>query len=233
MGFFHHIGTFLLLAATVLLIVTCISAPVVHDIGLLKIQLGTGSARDNTHVSFGTFGACVNYANAPDDCTKSRVGYSPADVLDMAGANSQFSTTARDTTRALTRAMVLHPIACGLNFIAFLLSLGAGVLGSLLASVVALLAFIVTVAIMIIDFVLFSIVKSNVNDNTDFYASFGAAAWTTLAAAICSLLATVVVFLTCCSGRRKRRHQSAAAVKTEYVETPRRRRGWFPSRSRY
>jgi hypothetical protein len=65
MGFFHHIGTFLLLAATILLIVTCISAPVVHDIGLLKIQLGTGRARDYTHVSFGTFGACVNYVDAP------------------------------------------------------------------------------------------------------------------------------------------------------------------------
>lgn len=65
MGFFHHIGTFLLLAATVLLIVTCISAPVVHDIGLLKIQLGTGRARDYTQVAFGTFGACVNNVNAP------------------------------------------------------------------------------------------------------------------------------------------------------------------------
>ena len=140
------------------------------------------------------------------------------------------SDTARDTTAALTKAMVLHPIACGLNFIAFLLSLGAGVFGSLLASMVALLAFIVTVAIMIIDFVLFSIVRSNINDNTDYNAYYGAAAWTMLAAAICSLLATVIVFLTCCSGRRKKRNHTAAATKTEYVETPRRRRGWFPSR---
>ena len=151
----------------------------------------------------------------------------------MAGANTDFSDTATDTTRALTKAMILHPIACGMNFIAFLLALGAGVVGSLLASVVALLAFIVTVAIMIIDFVLFSIVKSNINDNTDYDADFGAAAWTTLAAAICSLIATVVVFLTCCAGRRKRRDRSAVAAKTEYVEAPRRRRGWFPSRRRY
>lgn len=64
MGFFHHVGTFLLLAATVLLIVTCISAPVVHDIGLLKIQLGSGRGRDFTEVAFGTFGACVNRVNA-------------------------------------------------------------------------------------------------------------------------------------------------------------------------
>jgi len=233
MGFFHHIGTFLLLAATVLLIVTSISAPVVHSISLLKIELGTGRARDYTHVAFGTFGGCVNRANAYDDCTKARVGYSPADILDLAGASYIFSDTARDTTRALTGAMILHPIAAGINFIAFLLALGAGVIGSLLASVVALLAFIVTAVILIIDFVLFSIVRSNINDNTDYNASYGAAAWTTLVAAICSLIAAIIVFLTCCSGRRKRRQQSAAAAKTEYIETPRRRRGWFPSRTRY
>lgn len=34
------------------------------------------------------------------------------------------------TSESLTRATVLHPIACGLAFIAFLTSLGAGMLGS-------------------------------------------------------------------------------------------------------
>lgn len=231
MGFFHHIGTFLLLAATVLLIVTCISAPVVHDIGLLKIQLGSGRGRDFTEVALGTFGACVNYPNADDECTKARIGYSPAAVLSLAGANVGFSQTAADTTRALTKAMILHPISCGLNFIAFLLALGSGVVGSLLASMVALLAFIVTVAIMIIDFVLFSIVRSNINDNTDYNAYFGAAAWTTLASAICSLLGTIIVFLTCCSGRRRRRNNAAmTSTKAEYVEPPRARRRWNPFR---
>ncbi|KAK0613465.1 SUR7/PalI family-domain-containing protein [Immersiella caudata] len=227
-GFFHHIGTFLLLAATVLLIVTCISAPVVHDIGLLKVDLDDSRVNHRT-VAFGTFGYCINDPNQPDDCSPSRVGYSPAAVMNIVDG-TEFSDYSEDTTRALTRAMVLHPIACGLNFIAFLLALGAGVVGSLLASLVALLAFLVTAVALIIDFVMFSIIRNNVNDNiSNAHAYFGEAAWTTLVAAICSLVATVVVFLTCCSARlHKRRNRGAVpAHKAEYVEPPRRRRRFF------
>ena len=129
--------------------------------------------------------------------------------------------------------MILHPIACGLNFIAFLLALGAGFVGSLVASLVALLAFLTTAVVLIIDFVLFSVVKSNVNDNdSGARAEFGAAAWTTLVSAICSLVGTVVVFLTCCSGRlHKRRNRGVVpAHKTEYVEAPRRRRRFWSRR---
>jgi hypothetical protein len=56
-GFFHHIGTFLLFAATVLLIITCITAPVVNDLSILKVELG---GNDRSTVSFGTFGYCQN-----------------------------------------------------------------------------------------------------------------------------------------------------------------------------
>jgi len=227
-GFIHHLGTFLLLAATVLLIVTCISAPVVHDIAILKVDLGGRGSSDHTNVAFGTFGHCINYVNADDDCSNSQVGYSPAAVMTRIDG-TDFSDYATETTRALTKAMILHPIACGLNFIAFLLALGAGVVGSLLASLVALLAFLTTVIIMIIDFVLFSIVRSNVNDNnTNANAHYGAAAWTILASAICSLFGTIIVFLSCCSGRlHQRRNRGVMPAKAEYVEPPRRRRRWF------
>lgn len=68
-GFFHHIGTFLLLVATVLLIITDVSAPVVHDIGILKINLGNGD--NGNQVSFGTFGFCIindGYGASPRGC---------------------------------------------------------------------------------------------------------------------------------------------------------------------
>lgn len=58
-GFFHHIGSFFLLAATVLLIVTSISAPVVNDLGLLKVTLSNATSDHWSQVSFGTFGYCV------------------------------------------------------------------------------------------------------------------------------------------------------------------------------
>lgn len=234
LGFLHHIGTFLLFSAAVLLIITCISAPVVHDISLLRVDfLQRTVSGVRSHVAFGTFGWCVNSDNDPDDCSASQVGYSPAGVL-ASEYGVDFSDYAIDTTRALTKAMVMHPIACGLNFIAFMLSLGAGMVGSLLASLVALLAFIITAVAVIIDFVLFSVVKSNVQENSEFAnAYYGNAAWTILASAICSLLGTIIVFLTCCSGRlHKRRNRDVAVAKTEYVSPPRRRRHFWQRRSR-
>lgn len=231
-GLFHHIGTFLLFAATILLIVTCISAPVIHDLAILKVELGNQPSTSHGTVTFGTFGYCINGNDGnSDSCSPSQVGYSPAAVMQQVD-NTQFSDYAASTTHALTKAMILHPISCVLNFIAFLLALGAGMIGSFLASVVALLAFLVTVIIMIIDFALFSIVRSNVNDDgTGANAYYGAAAWTTLVSAICSLIGTIIVFFTCCSARMHRNRGTNRASKVEagdYGAAPvRRRRRWF------
>lgn len=111
------------------------------------------------------------------------------------GGATEFSDYADATARSLTQSMILHPIACGLNFVAFMLALGAGTVGSLLASLVALVAFLTTAVATVIDFVLFSIVRSNVLDNgTGADAYYDAAAWTILVSAVCSLVGAVVVF---------------------------------------
>ncbi len=115
-----------------------------------------------------------------------------------------FSNAARDSANALSKVMILHPVATAICFISFLLNLGAGVVGSFLASVVALIAFVVTAIVCITDFVLFSIIKVDVNDpNTgnggDAFYSTGI--WTLLAAAILTLIAAIVTFITCCSTR--------------------------------
>ena len=52
-------GTFLLFEATVLLIITDISAPVAHNIAILKVNLGNATASHHTAVTFGTFAHCV------------------------------------------------------------------------------------------------------------------------------------------------------------------------------
>jgi hypothetical protein len=137
-----------------------------------------------------------------------------------------FSDAARTTTKGLTRVMVLHPVATGLLFLAFLMALGANVLGSFLASLVSALAFIVTLVALICDFVLFGIIKSNVNDeNSETYAYFSVGIWTMLASAICSFLATIIVFFTCCTGRVKR-HRESRKVEG-HTSPPRTRRRWF------
>jgi hypothetical protein len=58
-GIFHHVGTFLLFVAAILLLVTTISAPVIGDIAILKVMLTNKTDIRNSSVTFGTFGHCV------------------------------------------------------------------------------------------------------------------------------------------------------------------------------
>ncbi|KAI0885930.1 pali-domain-containing protein [Annulohypoxylon maeteangense] len=234
-GFFHHIGTFLLFAATVLLIITDISAPVVNSISLLKIDLnGASSSSFNNNnrspsITFGTFGYCVRdtLASGQDFCSQSEVGYDPVSVVEENVNGLSFSDAASDSAKALTRVMILHPIATGLTFIAFLLVLGAGVVGGLLASLVSLLAFLVTLVALVCDFVAFAIIRNKINDadsGNAATATWGPAIWTLLVSAICSFLAVFVVFFTCCSSRMHGRRERRVKDVPEGYGTPARRR---------
>lgn len=68
-----------------------------------------------------------------------------------------FSRAAADSVNGLTDVMILHPIACAIAFLAFVLSLGAGVIGSILGALVAFVAWVLTVVVMAIDFSLFGV----------------------------------------------------------------------------
>ncbi|RYO88021.1 hypothetical protein DL764_008780 [Monosporascus ibericus] len=235
-GFIHHIGSFLLLVATVLLIVTSISAPAVKNISMLRVDIDRGTANGNNPVvTFGTFGWCTqDLIQSSDDCSGAHVGYDPSRVLaENAGLgavdNSEFRFAA---VRRLTNVMVLHPVAAGLAFISFLLALGAGVVGSLLSALAALLTFVVIIVVLACDFAAFAIVRHAINDDDDGVpgarASWGTAAWTLVAAAVVAFFGMLVVFFTCCSARlhRRRENRARAAPKTDYG-APERRRRWF------
>jgi len=240
-GIFHHVGTFLLLVATALLLVTTITSPVINDMGILKVNLKNRTADHSSAVSFGTFGYCtLNTAQHNDDddwCTGAIVGYNPLAVLQRAEGERFFNTAEQNTSKALTRVMVLHPVACVLAFIAFLLALGSGFIGAIFTASVSTLAFIVTVVVTACDFVLFGIVRNKVNGNRDgdSTAEWTVGIWTLLAALIILFLATCLVLLTCCSKRmhekRARRHTGKEAGYT-HTTTTRRRRFW-QRRSRY
>jgi multisubunit Na+/H+ antiporter MnhC subunit len=137
-----------------------------------------------------------------------------------------FSTASGDTADALTKVMILHPIACGLAFIAFLLALGSGFFGSLLASMVSAVAFIVTLIVMATDFTWAGIIKNHVNsDGTGSHAYYSVGMWTILAAMIVLFFATFIVLFSCCSSRRSNR---TSKVNGAYANgtTTRRRRFW-------
>lgn len=196
-----HCGSFLLFAAFALLLVATISAPVVNRISFLDV---TGAG---TRSTFGTFGYCTNINASPSGCTSAKLGYN----LTSAARTILDHTWTNTTVEALTKALILHPLACGLAFLSLLVSLCSDRLGFLFASFLALLAFLTSLAVTIIDFVLFGIIRREVNDNdnaTGRTAQYGNAAWMVLAATVVLFFSVFFVLFSCCTARRNRRTSS-------------------------
>lgn len=102
--------------------------------------------------------------------------------------------------------MVLHPVACGLAFLAFLAACLSNVIGALVASALAFLAWLVALVVTVVDFVMWGIVKNQVKDNegsTGASASFDTAMWLVLAAMVALFFGMILVLFACCSSRRK------------------------------
>ena len=120
--------------------------------------------------------------------------------------HTSFSTIAGGTSDGLTRIMVLHPVACGLAFVAFLVSLGAGVVGSLVGAFVAFIAWILTLVSLAADFSLFGIIRHHVNrDKSGSHAYFGRGIWLLLVAFVTLFFGMLIVFGTCCSAHREKK----------------------------
>ncbi|KAM0494213.1 hypothetical protein ACHAP8_008809 [Fusarium lateritium] len=202
--FIHYIGAFFLLAATVMLVVVSITAPVVDHIALLKVRYGGDG------VNYGTFGYCQ--MRSAGSCSKARIGYDPTDAFN----GLDLSEIGSGTAKALTYVMVLHPIGAGLCFISFLLALGAGIFGSLMSTLISIAAFLVTIIALACDFAGLSIIRRRINRDTSATASWSVGIWLVLAAAILCLIGTIAVFITCCSGRRRksREQKKMAAYST-------------------
>ncbi|KAI9660852.1 MAG: hypothetical protein M1829_006417 [Trizodia sp. TS-e1964] len=206
---FHYIGVFFLFAAAVLLLVASISAPVFSNLAILKVRLASGSAAS---INYGAFGYCaIGVPSVGDNCSPRSIGYSATGIIEAAD-NTQFSTSSGDAANRLTNALVLHPVACALAFLAFLLALGASCLGSLVAALIAFVAWLVTLCIMVVDFALFGIIKNHVNsDASNSYAEYSVIMWLVLVAMVLLFLSMFIVFFTCCSARRQRRSSRGKA----------------------
>ena len=69
---------------------------------------------------------------------------------------TSFTIAGTDTANSLTNVFVLHPVACAIAFFAGLFALG-GIFGSLLGSMVAIVAWLITVVVMAVDFAVFGV----------------------------------------------------------------------------
>lgn len=145
------------------------------------------------------------HTNIPsdDNCSGTNIGYNIASVLEDNISNIDFSSTTRDAAQTLTYVFVLHPVATGLAFLAALFSLLDGVVGGLITTAVAAVAFLATAIVVICEFVCFSLLRREVDDVDDASGDYEAGILCALIAAIWCLVATVIAFLTCCAGRSK------------------------------
>jgi len=160
-------GLFLTFAATVLLVIVCVSSPTWEKISFLNV--GTGA----NQIHYGVFGHTG---------TKVGIGY------DFVGTNSsRINTTIINN---LTKVLILHPIAAGLAGLAFLFGVcGAAYhrVGTILMTLLSGLAALITLVIFIIDMVLFGIVRHKYRDE-NIPAQYGNANWLTLGALVALLL---------------------------------------------
>jgi uncharacterized membrane protein len=123
----------------------------------------------------------------------------------------------------LTRAMILHPIACGVAFVAWLLSIGGAVVGSLFGVLAAFVAWVLCLIVMATDFSLFGILRHHVNhDRSRSRAEFRSAMWCLCVAFILLFFAMIIVTFTCFSARREKK--KAVAGQKEAIAVPRKKR---------
>jgi SUR7/PalI family len=124
-------------------------------------------------------------------------------------ARSRIDDLANVIDGALTFALVLHPILCGLAFLAMICATaaafrqhrGLGVCALLLAGFTALLA---TIS-FIIDLCLVATTKSRVEHISDnLHVGWGAITWMTLTAAICLWIGSVTLCLTFLRSKRSK-----------------------------
>ena len=148
-----------------------------------------------------------------DYCPPRVHGYSPTSIM-RALDGSSFHASHPKTTDSLTHAQILHPITAAIAFLAFLVSAGAGIVGSLFGAAIAAVAFVLTLVVMATDFALWGAIRSDVNgDLSGSVARYGEAIWLVLAAVVLLFVGGGVVLVTCCSARRERRRER----KTEFV----------------
>ncbi|KAL1404820.1 hypothetical protein Q8F55_008430 [Vanrija albida] len=189
------IGSFFLFAATILLLVASLSPPTVAKLGFLNYHSA------GTVVRLGIFGACRTGEGISNQCTARSVGYN----LNYVIGNFDFSNGMSNATRAF----VLHPVACGVSFIGFLIAFFSDRFGLIFSSLITFVAFVLSLICMAVDFAVFAYVRRHINNNVQGgSANWAASIWLVLAATILLFLAQFIVLFECCCGGGKKKKQA-------------------------
>ncbi|KAG8957970.1 hypothetical protein FRC03_009577 [Tulasnella sp. 419] len=174
-------GLFFCIAATVLLIIATVSAPVWDAVSFLDANI------NGREVHFGVFGYTgsgtkLGYSLAPQDIG---IGYDDSRVNNVILKN-------------LTYVLILHPIAAGFAFIAVVFGICGAAnhrSGTIIMAIASAMATVLTLVVWVIDMVLWGITRNRIRNAGD-SAQYGNANWMVLGA----LIALVVGFCTSICG---------------------------------
>ena len=171
--------------SAILLFVVSISAPIIHDIGFLKVKLSNHTTAHHSSVTFGSFGHCVldvphiaspssssaavssatplqkrkvsRVRNSGEDkCSHRKVGYSPGQIMENI-TQTHFGKASAKGIKGATHLFVLHPIAFAITLIAFASSCTTGAAGSIAGSLFAFFAWFLTLFLIIVDAIVFAV----------------------------------------------------------------------------
>lgn len=169
--------------------------------------------QDDTHsflrASYGALGACVESSKTGSggDLTVTcyrGFGYPLQEITNAFGSTIVMKTNYSFTTKAL----VLHPIACIISFISFLIAAFSNKFGFIFASLAAVLAFVMTIVCLVLDFIIFAGIYNITKNVKDTKAQFGIALWFVIIAAAALLLGQLFIFFQCCCGKSRREKEA-------------------------
>lgn len=208
MGLAHQgPGVFFLFVAFVLLILASVSAPIAHFFYFLRADY------DTTVLRFGAWGTCTKIAQGGYDCSPKHLGYNASIIPNLDA--TKIGDISNTITHGLTYALVLHPVAAGIALLAIIVSLTTHVVLDICGSLIAGLAFLVTLAAFIVDSILFIDVRHRINKadtGTQNPAKLGNAYWMVMVAMICLLIATFTVCFGSVSARRAKRNSRMSST---------------------
>ena len=119
------------------------------------------------------------------------------------------------TNDMVTKAFVLHPVICGILWLDLIVVIGANLAGSLMATLVSgvltVVAWIMLLVLIAIDFTVFGFIKDTVNSHGS-VAYYDNALWCVVAAFVLLIPAAALVMAPCLLNRRERRRQRGAGT---------------------
>ncbi|KAN0080111.1 hypothetical protein V8E55_009677 [Tylopilus felleus] len=190
-------AVFFLFAAFVLLFIVSISLPFLTAMDITRVHTnGTIEVAGNEEFSqlrvIGSY--CYTALNGNVVCSSTGHGYS------LSIQNSANNTVYIGS--AWTLGLAVHPVACGVSFIALLLGLSQHITVTLFASLISFLAATLTLISFAIDIALYAYFKNQMGDlGFGGKTITGPGFWLTFTAMILLVLAG---FTVCCGRRRDR-----------------------------